>query len=1002
MTSMTKQYFDIQKSLEFKYGEKSVVVWMCGSFYEVYGLYTGVDKVRSAKGKVLTNQCTEQIGNLEHICMILGINMTKRSKDRDLSIENPYMCGFPSYALPKHLAKLLQYQYTVSVYDQYDSDDPCKEKERRPTKIYSPSTYISDDLDSNNVLMSCAIESFMCPMTKRTRLYASVAHIDLSTGYTACYEYIDDDDHPNHVNQELHKLIYCVNPSELLLINLSAAQDNELLDNIATEYSEKMIHRVDKQTNPLISQYYDAIYQETFIKKIYSHQLSPKGIACNGYRQAIGFENLSDVCACFIQLLQFTYEHDPHIIEKIAIPYINKSEHVLYLNQDALCNLNLLSTQSPYNTHAILFGKTVDKNQSCYDIINKTKTKMGSRLLKMRLTRPITDSLELEKRYNMVDTVKPYHREYSSDLGQLIDIDKKYRQVVLGRIKPHEFANLFVSLCNSLVIFEKNKNLFEIPTESFSDMKKMVKSINHPFNIPIMMDSDGSQETQSFYNRSVYPQIDKLFDRVNEIQEIFKLFDNNINYFGNSNSIRAAMHITTDRHGHCILTTTKRAWESLQKVIATKGDWTYSINYSGAPKPLIFKLSDLTPDTTSSQQQIKLQCPLLNKLAGILEKSRQRFQSETTDIFNNIMKQFTDKYNSTVVFISKQIAMIDVAVSSAISSIENYYVRPKLIKSEKASFNILGLRHPIIERITDHTEYITNNVQLDSKNLGILLYGLNSSGKSSILRAIGLNIILAQAGFFCSCDSIEITPYVNLFTKISSNDNLFKGQSTFVAEMHCLKDMLQQSNSKTLILCDELTAGTETNSATGIVAAAISLFIKQETNFVFTTHLHGLMEFPEIRKNARLNVFHFKVSANKGEGGSIIQDRKLLSGSGESQYGIEIADAVGLPQQFIASAYEFRMKHQGQSSEILSNKRSKYNSKVIVDSCTECGFKPSVSYKDDGTTPMPNQYLHVHHQEHQATANDDGRINGKNFHKNVRHNLVVLCEKCHQEHHKHA
>ena len=372
----------------------------------------------------------------------------------------------------------------------------------------------------------------------------------------------------------------------------------------------------------------------------------------------------------------------------------------------------------------------------------------------------------------------------------------------------------------------------------------------------------------------------------------------------------------------------------------------------------------------------------------MLEKYSTAAQTESNKLFEKLMKQFVSQYDETVRYVSHIIAKIDIAVSSAIVSIENYYVRPQLVDTKKGEFKVIGLRHPLIEKIADDSEYITNNVELNSQSLGILLYGLNSSGKSSLLRAIGTNIVLAQAGLYCSCDSFTLSCYESLFTKISTVDNLFKGQSTFVAEMCCLKDMLQQSNEKSIVLCDELTAGTETNSATGIVASAIISFIQKNTNFIFTTHLHSLMDFPEINNNNKLQIYHFKVSTTND--GKINQERKLIPGSGDSQYGIEIANAIGLPKQFIAKAYEFRRNFQGLDNQLLSNKRSRYNTKVIVDTCTECGYKPT----------KQSQYLHVHHQHHQAESDNHGKINGKSFHKNIRHNLIVLCEKCHQRHHE--
>ena len=205
--------------------------------------------------------------------------------------------------------------------------------------------------------------------------------------------------------------------------------------------------------------------------------------------------------------------------------------------------------------------------------------------------------------------------------------------------------------------------------------------------------------------------------------------------------------------------------------------------------------------------------------------------------------------------------------------------------------------------------------------------------------------------------------------------------------MYCLRDMLQQSGKNSLILCDELTAGTENTSATGIVAAATAALIKQQTQFIFTTHLHGLADFPEITEHPKLSVYHFAVMI---ENGSIIQNRKLVPGSGSYQYGIEIADALGLPKQFIKMAYEFRQKYQGSSMSILSNKRSRYNSKVIVDHRTQCGMKPCEN---------SSNYLHVHHIAEQASADSSGKITGKAFHKNIAHNLMVLCEQCHNQIH---
>ena len=954
--TLIQQYFQYQQDIEAKYGEKSLVLMMVGSFYEVYGLEVGQDKVSRRN----TVKCEEQVGNLEQVSKLLGIIMTKKSKDKPLGSDNPYMCGFPTYAMPRHLAKLLNARYTVAIYDQFDSTDPRKEKERRLTNIYSPSTYISDEIETNNILLACYLECFICPITKTRRMTLSAAHIDLSTGTAGIYEYIDDQDHPNHVKQELYKLLHNLDPSEIIFINPNDQYDKDFIYTLQ-QNTKYMYHNL-----PYDKKYHDSVYQEAFLCKLYQNKTKKDKIKPESWNETIGISN-SDLSACFIQLLQFAYEHDPHIVEKICIPDKFHDNEILYMNQDALYNLNLLPCS--------------DNQQitSCFDIVNKTKTKMGERLLRFRIARPITNSEELEQRYNMIDIAKPYHRDYSMSLKKIIDIDRKYRKMILNRITISDFAQLHMSFQESYDIFMMNNNIFGI-----ADCKKISKMLNYvktKFDIEKMLDHDLNNK-DCFILRSIDKNIDILDDRVKELNNIFSSFSVAVNHFGNNNSIRASFNIHPDKQGLCVITTTKRAYDQLKSL-----DWTYQIKYSGVEKPLTFKLKDLVIDGTS-QNNIKLRSRLLDKLASSFEKSKQQLNERINAFFNNFIKQYVEQYDSLVHTISRNIAQIDVAVSSAIVSIENYYTRPTLIESSSSSFNIIGLRHPIIERISDTTEYITNDVNLDSKNLGILLYGLNSAGKSSLLRAIGINIAMAQSGLYCSCDMIQLKPYSELFTKIGANDNLFKGQSTFVVEMYCLRDMLSQSGKHSLILCDELTAGTENTSATGIVAGSIKILLKRSVQFIFTTHLHGLVDFQDIVDNSKLSVLHFAVTIDRGQ---IIQNRKLEKGSGSSEYGIEIADALGLPKEFIKSAYEYRQKYQGNGLCFLSNKRSRYNSKVIVDHCTECGARPSENSSD---------YLHVHHIAEQSTADETGKIHDKPFHKNITHNLMVLCEKCHQKVHQ--
>jgi DNA mismatch repair ATPase MutS len=195
-----------------------------------------------------------------------------------------------------------------------------------------------------------------------------------------------------------------------------------------------------------------------------------------------------------------------------------------------------------------------------------------------------------------------------------------------------------------------------------------------------------------------------------------------------------------------------------------------------------------------------------------------------------------------------------------------------------------------------------------------------------------------------------------------------------------------------LLLCDELTAGTEIDSSIGIVSSAVEHFLESKCNFIFTTHLHGLKEIKNVVENEKLDIFHFKVSIEPGSN-MVDYNRKLEKGMGEENYGVEIASALGLNSSFVKNAFKYRsmFKYNEELKEddhglLLNNRRSHFNKKVIMDACERCGSKTK---------------LQTHHKVHQAEANQSGVIEDKQFHKNAKHNLEVLCEKCHQEEHAH-
>ena len=287
----------------------------------------------------------------------------------------------------------------------------------------------------------------------------------------------------------------------------------------------------------------------------------------------------------------------------------------------------------------------------------------------------------------------------------------------------------------------------------------------------------------------------------------------------------------------------------------------------------------------------------------------------------------------------------------------------------------------MIEQLNTDELYVSNDISIGLDNDLMLLYGTNAVGKTSIIRAVGVSIIMAQAGLFVPCHYFEFVPYTGIFTRILGNDNLFKGLSTFAVEMSELRVILKMSNENSLILGDELCSGTEHDSAVSIFVSGLESLYNKKTSAIFATHLHEIVHYDEIKAMDKLLINHLTVSYNQ-EQDTLIYDRKLRDGPGESMYGLEVCKSLHLPDDFLQSAYAIRRKYNNESG-LLSKNTSHFNSKKIMDMCEIC---------------KTNRGVEVHHLQHQENADKNNMIS--HFHKNHPANLLTLCEKCHQEIHK--
>ena len=327
---------------------------------------------------------------------------------------------------------------------------------------------------------------------------------------------------------------------------------------------------------------------------------------------------------------------------------------------------------------------------------------------------------------------------------------------------------------------------------------------------------------------------------------------------------------------------------------------------------------------------------------------------------------------------------LDLALAIAKTSKEHGWVKPEIETTEGPSrIAIKNLRHPLIEIQKRQSKYVTHDVELGvSTDQGWLLYGMNASGKSSLMKAIGLATLLAQVGSYVPATSMVLRPFHKLATRILNQDNLWAGLSSFAVEMSELREILSVADEHTLVLGDELCAGTESISGTAIVAAGIQHLYKCGSRFVLATHLHDLMKLDAIISLQALKVWHLHVEYDPIKD-LLIYNRSLRPGPGSSMYGLEVAKALHLPADMIEMAFAMRRILLG-SVATEDTKASSWNSDITLQSCSACGCK--IESK-----------LEVHHLQERSEAKGDRNRDGTAL--NHIRNLAVLCDSCHDKHH---
>jgi DNA mismatch repair ATPase MutS len=441
--------------------------------------------------------------------------------------------------------------------------------------------------------------------------------------------------------------------------------------------------------------------------------------------------------------------------------------------------------------------------------------------------------------------------------------------------------------------------------------------------------------------------------------------------------------------------------EELRKIIAVNGNVSEdSIRLEEREKePFGFKASSVTIQQLKKNQSvitIKLSelksggwidCIELQQFNTQLLKHRELLERQQRIHMVEACSEISDAGKYIWTLMEQWVSHIDCTQCIAHISMERGYVCPTILDTDSkedtgSSFSIKQIRHPLVESLSSRVSYVKHDVSLNGNDIkGWLVYGMNASGKSTLMKATGISILLAQAGCFVPATEMTLKPFKSIYTRILNNDNLFAGLSSFAVEMSELRDILRNATQYTLVLGDELCSGTESISAQALVASGIQWMTKRNAKFIFATHLHDLPTIIDTKAEG-VEVLHLHVEYDPLTK-KLIYDRTLRPGSGSSLYGLEVARAMDLPFEFIEQALVNRHKLVGSSSQ-QDAKSSSWNKSIIRKSCEVC------------KTDIVSE-LEVHHIKPRESAKNGILEDGT--HMNDSRNLIVLCEKCHDEHH---
>ena len=776
---------------------------------------------------------------------ILGIILTKRKNGTAAEIE---LAGFPHHSLDTYLPKLVRAGQRVAICDQLE--DPKMTKtivKRGVTELVTPGVSFNDQVleqGKNNFL--CAIHFGKDEI--------GVAFLDVSTG-----EFLVAEGNREYID----KLISGFEPSEIIY------QKNRNKD-FQGQFGES---------------HYTFRLEDWIFTTEYANENLNKHFGTSSLK-GFGIENLSLAIVAAGAVFHYLNENQHQKLGHItAISRIEEEKYV-WLDRFTIRNLELV-----YSTN--------ENAKTLADILDKTYTPMGGRMMKRWMVLPLKDQKPINERLDVVDYLTK-NEEISFELGQRLreigDLERLISKVAVGKVNPKEVMHLR----RTLLQIQPIKNLLQ--DNKIASLKKMMEQLNACETLIQLIetnlcDDPAGQIGKGMIIRSGFHQ------ELDDLREIS---------FNGKDYLERLQEREAERTGIPSLKVSfNNVFGYYIEVRNTHKD--------KVPEDWIRKQTLVSAERYLTEELKEYESKILGAEEKIYAIEARLFQDLVVGMSDYIQPI---QHNATV------IARLDCLFSFSQVALENKYNRPEI--NDGLVLDIKNGRHPVIEkRLALGEEYIANDVLLDNNSQQIIMItGPNMSGKSAILRQTALIVLMAQMGCFVPADAAKIGLVDKIFTRVGASDNISSGESTFMVEMNETASILNNISDRSLILLDEIGRGTSTYDGISI-AWAIAEFLhenpKAKSKTLFATHYHELNEMH--KRFERIKNYNVSV---KEMGKKVLFLRKLVPGGSAHSFGIHVARMAGMPNFVVQRAEQVLKDLESSHASVGNSSKGKKSTKEVL------------------------------------------------------------------------